>query len=178
MFAIFTWLVHWRQPINTVRILYGVEITEGSSYRLLLLFNKKRWPYSKSKRNIIYPNIPSPLRPVERDDSLPYPKQPQQWALHEEEPNSNSTEDEPGPSCTNMDPDFPELTVCHLISQSEINDFARDLNISRIQAGFLASRLQEWNLLQQGAKVSYKKRLHSLSSFLSKGGGLVCCNDV
>jgi hypothetical protein len=38
---------------------------------------------SKSKHTIVYPNIPSALRPVEHDDSLPTPKPPQQWTLHE-----------------------------------------------------------------------------------------------
>jgi hypothetical protein len=39
---------------------------------------------------------------------------PQQWSLHEEEPTSTSPEDEPRPSCTIVDPDFPELTVPHI----------------------------------------------------------------
>jgi hypothetical protein len=133
---------------------------------------------SKSKHTIIYPNIPSALRPVEHDDSLPNLKPPLQRALHEEEPTSNALEDEPGPSCTNIDPDFPELSVCHLISQSELNDLVRDISLSKIRAEFLASRLQEWNLLQQGVKVSYKKRQQALTSLFSKDGKLVYCNDV
>ena len=94
-------------------------------------------------QNLIYPNIPSALRPAEHDDSLPNSKPPQQWTLHEEEPTSTSPEVEPEPSCSNVDPDFPELTVPHLISQSEINDQVRDLNLSKIQAEPLASSLQE-----------------------------------
>ena len=62
---------------------------------------------SKSKHTIVYPNIPSALRPVEHDDSLPTPKPPQQWTLNEEEPTSTSPDDEPGPSCSNLDCDFP-----------------------------------------------------------------------
>jgi hypothetical protein len=86
----------------------------------------------KSKHTKFYPNIPSALRPVEHDDSLPNPKPPQQWALHKEEPTSNSPEDETGPSCSNVDPDFPELTVRHFTSQSELNDLVRDLNLSKL----------------------------------------------
>ena len=44
-----------------------------------------------------------------------------------------------------MDPDFPELTVPHLISQSELNDLARELNLSKIHAEILASSSQWWN---------------------------------
>ena len=56
-----------------------------------------------------------------------------------------------------MDPDFPERILPHLISQSELNDLVRDLNLSKIQAELLASRLRGWNLLQQGVKVPYRK---------------------
>ena len=42
--------------------------------------------------------------------------------LHAQEPISTSPKDEPVPSCSNVDPDFPELTVPHTISQSGFND--------------------------------------------------------
>jgi hypothetical protein len=72
--------------------------------------------------------------------------------LREEEPARTSPEEVPRLSCISVDPGFPELTVLHLMSQSEINDLARDLNLPKIQAERLASRLQGWNLLQQGVK--------------------------
>jgi len=84
---------------------------------------------SKSKHSIAYPNIPSALRPVEHDNSVTIPKPLQQRTLHEEEPTSTSPEDKHGPSCSNVDPDFPELTVCHLISHSELNYLVTDLNL-------------------------------------------------
>jgi len=82
--------------------------------------------------------------------------------LHEEEPNSTSPEDKPVPSCSNVDPDFLELTVPHLILQSKL-DLGRDLNLLKIQVKVLASDLQGWNLLQQGVKMSYRKHQQSLS---------------
>jgi hypothetical protein len=109
---------------------------------------------SKSKHTIPYPSISSALRPLKHDNSLPFPKPPQQWTLHEEERTSISPEDKPGPSCSSVDPDFLELTVPHLVSQPEFNDLARDLNLSKIQAEFLASCPQGWNLLQQDVTVS------------------------
>jgi len=48
---------------------------------------------SKSKHTVLYPNIPSTLRPLEHDNSLPMLKRPQQWTLHEEGPTSNSPEE-------------------------------------------------------------------------------------
>ena len=44
IYTIFTRLAHWHSPINAFRSPYGVERTDGSSYRLLLLFNKNRRP--------------------------------------------------------------------------------------------------------------------------------------
>ena len=38
--------------------------------------------------------------------------------------------------------------------------------------------LQEWNLLQQDIKVSYRKSQQSFSSFFSKDVVLIYCNDV
>jgi len=108
---------------------------------------------SKTKYTILYPNIPSTLRPVEHGDSLPNSKPPQQWTLHEEGPTSTSPEEELGPSRSNVDPDFPELTVPHFLSQSELNDLVRDFCISKIQVEILASCLQGRNLLQHGVKV-------------------------
>jgi hypothetical protein len=46
---------------------------------------------SKSKHTIVYPSIPSALRPVKHYDSLPVIKPPQQWALHEEELTNTSS---------------------------------------------------------------------------------------
>jgi hypothetical protein len=76
----------------------------------------------------------------------------QQWTLLEKEP-----EDKPGPSCSSVDPDFLGLTVPHLISQCELDDLMKDLNLLKIQAELLASCLQEQNLLQQSVKVSNTK---------------------
>jgi hypothetical protein len=85
--------------------------------------------------------------------------------VHEGEPTSTSSEDEPNGPCmkknqlaplqkTNLDLHVPmwilispKQTVPHLISQSELNDLARDLNLSKIQAELLASPLQGWNFL-------------------------------
>jgi hypothetical protein len=131
-----------------------------------------------TERTIVYPNIPSALRPVEHDDSLPIRKTPQPWTLRDEEPTNTSPEDEPGPSCSNVEPDFPELTVPHLISQSELKDLLTDPNISKIQAVRLVFRLQELNFLQQAVKMSYRKRQQSLSEFFLKNNELFYCNDV
>jgi hypothetical protein len=95
-------------------------------------FWEKKTAYC-TERIVVHSNIPSALRLVKHDDFGPIRKPLHQWALHEEEPTSTSPEDEPGPSCTIVDPDFRELTVPNLISQSELKDLMRDLNMSKIQ---------------------------------------------
>ena len=64
-----------------------------------------------------------------------------------------------------MDPDFLELAVLHVISQCELNDVVRDLNLLKIQVELLASHLQGWNLLQLGVIVLHRKHNQLLSSF-------------
>jgi hypothetical protein len=86
-----------------------------------------------------YPNIPSALKPVEHDDSLPFHNPPQQRTLREEKPPSTFPDDKYGPSRPNVDPDFPEQTVSHLILQSELNDLVTDFNLSKIQRNFCFS---------------------------------------
>jgi hypothetical protein len=85
--------------------------------------------------------------------------------------------DEPGISHYNVNADFPELSVLHLISQSKLNYLMRDLSLSKIQAEPLAS-LRVWRLLQQDVKMSHRKRQESLSSFCSKKGELIYCKSV
>jgi len=70
---------------------------------------------SKSKHTIVSHSFLSGLRPVEHENSLPVPKPPQYCTLHEEEPTNTSPEDELGPTCSNVDPDFLERTDPHLI---------------------------------------------------------------
>jgi hypothetical protein len=120
-----------------------------------LCLSKRDGNNSKPKHTTVYPIIPSALRPIEHDNSLPIPKPPQQWTLLEEEPTTISPKDTPGPSCSSVDPDFRGLTVPHLISQSELDDLMSDFNLLDIQAELLAAHLQEWNLLQQSVKVPY-----------------------
>jgi len=87
---------------------------------------------------------------------------------------ATSPEDELGPLCSNVDPHFPERTVPCLIWQFERNYLVRDLSLSKIQAEFLASRLQEWNLLLQRVKsVVQETPANTLSLFFSKDGELL-----
>jgi hypothetical protein len=43
----------------------------------------------------------------------------------------------------------------HLLIQGDLNNLVSDLNFLKKEAEILASRLKEWNLLQQGTKVCF-----------------------
>jgi hypothetical protein len=67
----------------------------------------------------------------------------------------------------------------HLISQSELHDLARDLDLPKEKSELLGSRLKQWNLLQPDVCVTAFRKRHDLYvDFYSKDGDLIYCNDV
>lgn len=131
---------------------------------------------SKTKRSIQYPNIPSAMRPVPHDDSLPIPQPPDSYTL-DSESHSGSTSPEAGPSYIPSAHDLPDTP--HLITQSELNDLVRDLDLPKTKAELLGSRLQQWKLLEKGVKVSiYRKRQSTITDFFAMEGDLVFCHDI
>lgn len=49
----------------------------------------------------------------------------------------------------------------HLLNQSDLDDLMRDLSLSKEKSELLASRLQEWNLLQKGTTTSHFRDCHA-----------------
>ncbi len=93
-----------------------------------------------------YPNNASAIRPVPYIEGLPVANVPESFSLEtDEEENENCS---PGPSMLN-DPDFDQESSSepHLITQSELHDLVRDLELTKNKAELLGSRLQQWNLL-------------------------------
>ena len=47
----------------------------------------------------------------------------------------------------------------HWITQEDLNDLARDLYLSKQQSGLLASRLKQWNPVQEDVRItSFRNR--------------------
>jgi len=103
------------------------------------------------KQTLVFPNIPSAIRPVPHGDGLSDPETPEYFALYsgdEDGVSSNSGEQQPSAS---RDADYlPSTDSCnHNITEGERNDFIRDFELPKNKAEFLASMLQQWNLLHQ-----------------------------
>ena len=94
-----------------------------------------------------------------------------------------STDEDVGQANNNMDfdPTFAGATSSnepHLLTQGDLNDIVRDLNLSKKQAEILGSRLKGWNLLRQDTKVCFNCGNHAFKNFFSQEDGVMLCNDV
>ncbi|GBP47649.1 hypothetical protein EVAR_40045_1 [Eumeta japonica] len=90
-----------------------------------------------------------------------------------EESVSESSDSDPTfePSTSNKEP--------HFITQNDLNDLVRDLDLSKRQAELLASRLHDWNLLEKNTRISvYRSRHTHFSNFFSQDGNIVFCSDI
>lgn len=132
---------------------------------------------SKTKKQVDYPNVPSAIRPVPHSDDLPVPPNPLSGAnedLSSASSKDGDIEDQSDEAFVPHDDKEP-----HLITQDELSDLIRDLNLTKTQSEILGSRLQQWNLLDNNTRISvYRKRQQCLSSFFSMEGSLCYCNNV
>lgn len=131
---------------------------------------------AKNKNRIIYPDLPSAIRPVPHSDELPVPTKPTV-----DETNMGDTDStEQSSTSVDVDPVYEgSSNEPHLISQSELNDLVRELGLSKKKSELLGSRLQGWNLLQQGTSVAvYRIRDREFVQYFKEGDDLSYCDDV
>ena len=112
----------WREPKNHTDDCYFLTPPSKAGLKM------------KKIGTVKYPNLPSAIRPIPHSDSLPVPTLPQSCELEAENEGRNEVEikekEENKPSTSN-DPDFV-LTddVPHKLSQAELSDLVRDLDLS------------------------------------------------
>jgi len=134
----------------------------------------------KSKHTVQYPNLPSAMRPVPQSADLPVPKPPTNMPLSD----SESSVEDVGQANNNMDCDSAFAGASssnepYLLTQVNLNDIVRDLNLSKKQVELLGSRLKGWNLLRQDIKVYFYHASHEeFKDFFSVKDGVVFCNGV
>jgi len=138
--------------------------------RLLFLYSSATSArnYKEKKKTVSYPNISSALRPVPHTEDLPVPVPLQQYILDSDDEPTENREKIPQLS-TSTDADFTadlQFNEFHRITQEELNDLIRDLDLFKSKAELLGSRLQQWNLLKENVRISvYRKRHEGLVQF-------------
>jgi hypothetical protein len=108
------------------------------------------------------------VRLVPHTEDLPVPVPLQRYILDSDEEPTENREKTPLPSAS-MDADFTadiQFKEFHPITQEELNDLFRDLDLPKSKAELLGSRLQQWNLLKENVRISvYRKRYEELVQF-------------
>jgi len=121
--------VVWREPSNHSSDCY-VYLTPPMASGM----NRNK------KQRIDYPNIPSAIRPVPHGEDLPVPEPPKEYNLNskieEEDTEKRGPHEE-----EHTDPDFqsPASESPHKLTQNELNDLVRDLELPKVKAELLAS---------------------------------------
>ena len=129
----------------------------------------------------MYPNIPSALRTVLHSEGFPIPEPPKEFTI-------DSDEEDEGEltsgfletrACTDKHISHGESSAPYILTQDGLNDLVRDLELSKNKAELLASRLQQWNLLEENVRItSFRNRHQQLEPFFRKEDDLVFCCDV
>ena len=95
--------------------------------------------YKEKQWTVNYPNISSAIRPVPHTEDLPVPEPPQQYILDSDEKPTENREKTSQPS-TSTDIDFTadlQFNETHGITQEELNDVIRDLDLLKVRLNFL-----------------------------------------
>jgi len=103
-----------------------------------------------NRKPLTYPNLDSVIRPVPHSDQLPVPVFE---GLPQLESSLSSEEEDGSIDSDNIlaENDFPpSLLSPQRFSQGELNDLARDLNLSKESSELLASRLKEKKSFKTG----------------------------
>lgn len=152
----------WREPTDHINDCYFCVV------------NPRKRRAGKNAKKILYPNLPSTSAPVPHSEIFPVPSSPNvntQEMVPLSQLSSNSEGSEFVIATPSVEP--------HLIDAEEFNDLIRDLNLPKIKAEILASRLKQWNLLKDNVKISDQRKRHEMfAGFFTKEDGLCYCNDV
>ena len=128
---------------------------------------------AKKKKHIVYPSLQSGIHPAEHSENLPVPKPTDQ------EMQSSISADKYS-SGEYVEPNDPENKNKPIpFSQEALYDLCRDLYLTKEKSQFLASSLQECNLLEKGVKITlYRKRLKDLLVLFTIKDDLCFWNDI
>ena len=138
---------------------------------------------ASSRKKIKYPTLRSAMRPVPHSDDFPVPTPPvNKYLLSSSDEEMPSRED----SADSISLEDIESTYSgtsgndpHWITQEDLNDLAHDLYLSKKQSELLASRLKQWNLVQEYVRItSFRNRNKDLASFFDMENKLCYCTNI
>jgi hypothetical protein len=153
----------WREPTNHFSDCYFCMVNVKG-------FNKK------NKHQIEYPCPPSVTRPVPHSDDIPIPNRPTSFSDSEITSDSNSSVDD-----DIHDAEFiaEDNTAPLLMSQEDLDDLVRDLDLPKESSELLGSRLRERNFLSAGVTYSwYRNREKEFVQFFTLTDDLVFSHNI
>jgi hypothetical protein len=129
----------------------------------------------KTESQINYPSPSSVSLPVPHSDEIPIPNKPPLF----EEAVFTSESSSPEEGSDDMIYEVEDDNSPKLFSQEELDDLVRDLDLPKISAELLGSRMKERNLLAPGTTYSwYRHREREFVEFFTLKNFLVYCHNV
>ena len=136
----------------------------------------------KNAPPIEYPDIPSSIAPVPHNNTdLPVPQLPMRVQSDSEEASSEDSEMEQVPSsCVVGRRRWAGEERCpYYPNQEDMNDLIREMTLTKSNAEILISRLKQWDLLDDGVRITSRRKRHrGFSTFFSFTDGLCYCHSV
>ena len=123
------------------------------------------------------------MRPVPHSDYLPVPTPPVNKDLlsSSDEEMASRADSAESISLEDIESTYSGKSGIepHWIMQEDLNDLARDLYLSKQQSELLASRLKQWNLVQEDVRItSFRNRNKDFASFLDMENRLCYCTNI
>lgn len=119
-----------------------------------------------------YAAVQSVTFPAPHSDTLPIPKCPDS---SNPKRSSDSSEDIE----TSNESDFDGSSERHLVTQAELNDWVRDLELTKEKAELHASRMKQCNFLAPGVKITYyRDRDRAYARYYTTKDNICFCKDI
>ena len=138
---------------------------------------------ASSRKKIKYPNLWSAMRPAPHSDDLPVPTPPVNKDLLSSSDGEMTSREDSAESISLEDIESTYSGTSgnelHWITQEDLNDLALDLYLSKQQSELLASRLKQWNLVQEDVRIiSFRNRDKDLAFFFDMVNKLCYCTNM